>query len=282
MSIGRRAFLKAGLGTGAAAAAFPAWSAGLARAGGDAVAERIRAARAIGKPVLALLVPDAGDASARMYMWAELFSVADDATLAELALCEVVFARNAGVVAAARAAGLACPELGPEDVAVLLETDGEPARLVSGAGLPEVGSAFGFGAREDGYDASVRKRAAGLAARVRRAILPGETSLAKRATAAHGTFDMREQMSVVLDHYPRPRLTHLDRGAAIVLADARAEADAAQRAAKESNLARAALQRLWEHAPAGAAWSSSTGYCPPCGMGYTPAVSRHFLSFYAG
>jgi hypothetical protein len=161
---------------------------------------------------------------------------------------------------------------------VLLETDGEPARVVSGADLPALESMYRDGAQEDRYEASVRKRAAVLAARVRRAILPDQASLARRAAAAQGTFDMRVAMEISLEHHPRPILAHLDRGAAIVLAAARAGASAEQ----ESNLARAALQRLWEGAPQDARWSTSTGYCPPCGMGFTPAVSRHFLSFYAG
>jgi hypothetical protein len=275
----RRNFLQAG----ALAATFPAWRAGLARAGGttaNAVAEHVRAARAIGKPLLVLLVPEAQEGE-RMQLWSGLLALADDATLAELALCAVVCARTEDAARGARAAGATRPELAQDDVAVLIETDEASVRCVSGRDLPALAHAPFTPVDEDEgpYAASVRKRSAELAARVRAAVLPdGDASLARRAAAAEASLGMDLRMQLVLDLGPRPRLAHLDRGAAIVLAEARGAGDLA----KEAYLARAALQRLWEEPPAGARWHSTTNYCPPCGMGHTPAIARHFLSFYAG
>jgi len=283
MSLERRGFLKAAV----ALPALPSWTAGLSRGAQDdarpgANVERAhQRAREVGKPLLVLLIPyDDPSRAAQAETWSHLMAVADDATLAELALCEVVCAHPADVTLA-RPKGAAPTSLDPEDVAVLIEIDGEPARSISGAGLPGLESVDRFGSGEDSYDASARRRAAVLAERVRRAILPDAETLERRRATAEASLGMMKRMSLSLAHEPRPRLAHLDRGAALVLGDARSDADAARAATKESNLARAALQRLWEEAPEGALWQTSTGYCPPCGMGYIPTVSQHFLSFLA-
>ena len=77
----------------------------------------------------------------------------------------------------------------------------------------------------------------------------------------------------------RPKLSQLDASAAYVWRETR-KYNEADRARWTRCLADAAARRLWDAAPSGARWHTNTNYCPPCGMGFTPESSRHFLEFF--
>ncbi|MCP3917178.1 MAG: hypothetical protein GY711_16640 [bacterium] len=111
-----------------------------------------------------------------------------------------------------------------------------------------------------------------LAKRLQHLILPTPGALGRRAAQCQASLTMTDRMTLALTPGRRPRLPDIDRAAAEVLQSTSKHA--------VENLADAALMRLWQNAPAGSSWNYASDDCPPCGMGFTPEVSRHFLEFF--
>jgi hypothetical protein len=278
----RRTLLLAG-GAGLALSTSPRWiSDTFARQGGrtrepvgDPVSRALERAKAIGKPLFVVVVPEESLRTERGRLWGDLFAFAPDAALADFALCEWTCASATELV---RALPETKEKLARELVAVLVETDASAprARLVSfRVGDIARPAMSGYPAEE------LRKRAGELAELVRKAILPDDDSIQRREEQC-----LVSRPSEGFVEYPlpfddgyRPRLGAVDRFAALVRAEAEQMPD--RRAACIAALAQAGARRLWDGDVQGGAWKREEfDSCPPCGMGRVGISARVFLQFY--
>ena len=263
----------------------PAWRMSAQAESATHVSDALSTAERLGKPLLVLLVPeDAEDQEGRLRLWSELLAFADDDTLAELCLCEVVCATaNDGQ----NAVGDDWPEIEEDVIAVLVETDRPGAAVVSGAELPSVGRSCTV---EGSYGLASHARTAELSVRLRSAILPDDNALARRAERAALQNNGGNDVYAILQGFPRPRLREVDRIAALTLANARGIDNDQYRQDQTALVARAALLRLWEDAPSGTEWHRQNTLdlqpledpCPACGMAAAVPQSRTFLRMYTG
>lgn len=265
MNTDRRTLLGAG-----AALALPAWMASaFAREQAEEPApttldSALASARAVGKPLLVLLTD--GEHAGRI--WGEYFGSADEARWLDLALVEVACLPRAALAARVEFSA------GEPVWAVVVHTDDatKPA-LVAGA-LPNVPEM-----NHDEYEGPARARAAALAGLVRAAILNDEGALRRLMIAASKARSLDEPMvwagfEALCEPKSVVRFADVDRHAAAVR-------NIPEFATRLPELAIAARIRIFDRDPAGARWDTISQYCPNCGMGWTPPVSRYFLRFYA-
>lgn len=275
MNTSRRTILGAG-----AALALPVW---MARAfESEAAIEKTDAgletptlasarerARMIGKPLLVILTDPEGQEEIAGYVWGEFFALATQDTWLDLALVEVVCLPRAMLTQYTRTTR--------EDTvwAVLLESEGEVARIVQGTLTAPTVRLQG-----NEYGEQARARSAALAALVHSAVLPDAAAHARRSALALESLGRPMPLSPLHGSYEAAlgadspvRFVDLDRFAALVRFQ-----DPPMRL---EQLVLAARVRLFENDPLGARWNTGSNYCPPCGMGHVTAESRYFLSFYA-
>lgn len=273
-------------GSGLAVFAVPAWIRGAfaqqeARSktqgeglGPDTLERALERATAIGKPLMAIVVPEESLRLQRGRLWGDLFAFAPEEAMADFALCEWACAPVADLEGALPKSKA---KFSPETTAVLFETDGSSPRtqlLAFTLGELEPQSRGGFPVRE------MQDRAYQLARILQKAILPDADAWKRRwqqslrsGSTAEGDF------ALVLEDGIRPRLEAVDRHAGI--ARGNAELFPTQRGRYIAALAQAAARRLWDAEPAGAAWKTEhVDPCPPCGMGMIGGASRAFLEFY--
>ncbi len=276
----------------AGAASLPVWlSLGFGQTSGtrtSAVAGKdmkipIERARGIGKPLLVLLVPaDPTQTSLRGQMWGHyLANLSDDQAL-DLALCEVICAREADIASVLRRGKLE----GVDETtwAVLLETDSDPVKPVLVRGkLPSPQTA--------GFEGPSPELRPALEKLLRSAIVPDEAAQQRRMAQAvlvtpNGTKigameseDAFAQFESIGGDGP-VRRRDLDRWAARVRFVKIPDMGEFKVLDRRPMLADAARIRLFEQSPDGAQWMTSTMYCPPCGMGRVPPGSRFFLKFF--
>lgn len=299
----RRRFLSLGAAGLAGSTLFPRWIAPTFAAGtgdttvGDAADESARSelietaaahARSLGKPLLAIVIPeDEEQRTLRGYLWGHFLAGAGDEALANLCLCSLVCSDESQL---ARRFPKAAKKLSGTPLAWLIETDGAG---LDGTGLDSTGLVgrpiaasiedldprkyWGRGA-ELGHEVdALNERVAKL---LEGEIVADRKMLERRAKQVAGTLTQTELMSTAFPEHPepRPKLKTIDRIAGKLRL--RAEEIPAEREAWLALLAGSLCQRVWEQDPVGARWRQVSDYCPPCGMGHTPAISRHFLEFY--
>lgn len=278
--LARRSFMLTAGGITAAALATP-WQ--LALGGpGVAVSEKLlpgalARARAAGKPLLAICIPeDENERAAAGRLWGLLLSVGSHECLADLALCEVVFAPTAELRAARPVAEGKWPA---DTIALVFETSSAEGqtRIVHGEGIP-LDSLSKYLAPNFEQDAQTcltetAKRLRSVLARDARMI--GQRFEQALAVLNEGKTAGPSSWS----HYAtRPKLAHVDQTAAMAR---QFTLDHPERRAKLIEiLADAAAQRLFERDPEGAQWNVASDYCPPCGMAIVPPLAKHFLELY--
>jgi hypothetical protein len=297
----RRKFLGTTAGL-AAAALWPGW---LRRAFGEreaeawlgpvspGLAEALRGARRVGKPMLVLVIPaDASERWRRGRAFGELIHHGGDKALATLALAELVCAPMDEVRRHVPEAGDAEPLL------VLFETD-EPqprvrmvdARLTENA--PRAGRAMDWDEMRRLEDRVVEERIAQLSLLLRRALAPDRRTLDRRARQAQAALAIDEIAAVeraVMDGCGL-ELELADRAAALIARSAE-ESGPSRRPALIALLAQAAAARLRDRPVPGSRWARSSGCgtvvegepelsrMVACGMGHVPAKSQRFLYFF--
>lgn len=181
--MGRRALI-GWTAAGVAGAAAPAWiAAAFADEGDDGttpgpLGAALRAARASGRPVLVIVIPEAeGERRERGTVWGELLNHGSEEGLARLALCEVVCARLADVRAVK--AIMDAPSIEP--FALLVEDmRARPVRVDAGA-LPPAG----FTPEENAaYEMRAMARIARIEAVLATALAPSGAALGWPASEA--------------------------------------------------------------------------------------------------
>lgn len=240
----------------------------------ESIARALERATAIGKPLMAIVVPAEDLRLERGRLWGDLFAFAPEAAMADFALCEWICAPKADL---ARALPDLEKKIARETVAVLIETQDAPVktRLVSfRLGDLAAKPMGGFPVKD------MQERARELARHLQAVILPDPNAWQVRhAQSASSTGPSAEDLPLVLDSSLRPRLRAVDRHAAVVRANG--ENGPQQRARCISLLAQAAALRLWDSEFSGASWKTEhVDPCPPCGMARMDGASRAFLEFY--
>lgn len=277
---------RSALALGIAACAIPTWMAssfaqGQAREPGGAkrLLDAIAAAKNIGKPLLVIVVPAEPARRERGRIWGRFFANANDEAMLDLAVCEVACATRADVVSVL---GKEPIEVHDGDWAVLVETQrtASVAKVIGGA-LPDVKRHVS----NDDEPEAVRAQIATLASLLRRAIVPDAQTIQRRYEQSLGSIrddSMRsEEMGILectVSEQSPVRLRDLDRLAAMMRWTVKGAANPKRETLVR--LAEAARVRLFEYDPPGARWHIVSNHCPPCGMGFTPQVSRYFLEFY--
>jgi hypothetical protein len=231
----------------------------------------VLSARALGKPVLVLVVPDEGPGRLELgIVFGELLELGGDALLADLALVEVACATR---VQLRRAAGRECAgDLG------LLELEGELPRWTA---IDFVVDLF----TPEGSVRTPMSRTALLARledAVRSAIGSGPAALDARAEVARAALSPKlvSRLESAITLRTRLPIPTVDAGAALLRA-------AAERSEKSRDfwlprLAHAATVRMVAAAPHGAVWELPRHPCAggPCGTGSFSFRSRRFLRYY--
>jgi hypothetical protein len=239
-----------------------------------AAASAYRRARATGRPLLVLVVPETEDMIAyeRQHAFGEWLNHGGDETLAMLALTEVFVGRMSHV-------RRVLPSTPAEDAVMLLvETSELPSRVVPlRAELPNLfdGSPWAEGMtweeRERRDEARIDERVAILTSLLRGALVPDAATISRRVAQAESVRNLEHRAAV---HY------------------ARAMASSAEtRASMLHDLAERARERLVGERVPGSRWARSSGCGTTiegeednigvaCGMGHVPARSVRFLYFY--
>jgi hypothetical protein len=239
------------------------------------VASGYRRARATGRPLLVLVVPEQEDIAAdeRAHAFGELLNHGGDEALAMLSLAEVVAARLAHVRRVAPSAP-APSEEGP--VLVLIETDRLPARVSAHtAPIPSLSTAWVDGdtwetkARRD--EQRIDERIAALTDLVRNALVPDAAAIGRRVAQSEAIPSLAERPAV---QYQRAMAASGERRTQML-----------------HELAERARDRIVEERVPGSRWARSGGCgmviegedvqaMMACGMGHVPERSMRFLYFY--
>ncbi len=253
----------------------------------DPVSTAIARARAMGKPLLVLIVPEEEkEQRERGTVIGSLLSEGDADSLIALSLCEVLCASMEEL-------DRVVPDVDPEALMVLVETGADKlSSLGGGQELPELlDEDFeteereyfnSFLARRDYLESELRDLVAADAAMVKRR---GEESRRSLSDSEHAAL-----LQDAEDAYENPRL--VDRAAGLVLSMA-AERKVPLRKTRLA-LCVAAKARVRTAPPTGAKWGNYTGCgydledvepkdqpCRfACGTGFTPVLGRRFLAFY--
>jgi len=275
-SLQRRHFL--GLAAGAALVP-PFVERGFYANGATNLERALARAKDRAKPLLVLVVPpeDTLARRERGAIWGEFLSRANDATLAVLALVEVTCATSQEIEKTGR------EKPSESTLAVLLETGADRSmKSVSSEGI-SMRTLYSQGSGPWDYEEGGKKRVEQLSSRIRETILRGDDrldGLFEQWNARYGSDHEHWHLHDVLLHgeSARPRLRDVDLAAVVVYRYARSSTEAMK--AWREHLANAASMRLFESDLDGARWRTNSSYCPPCGMGRTPEIARHFLEFY--
>jgi hypothetical protein len=270
----RRSLLQAGALGAATLPGFLARAFAQERCGADAeevaaVARAYRRARALGRPLLVLVVPKRPwvDADSSEEEWRERAQRGDvlgqwilhggDDALALFSLVEVLAARLEDlrrIVPSAAEAGARLPHFVIVDV-VTAQAAAFHAELPPDPPPPE--DRYGSAADEIAYERISDARTEVLTALLRTALLPDDAAVER----------------LVAQESSRPALEL--RAAELYRRAMRADDD--ERTRIIARLATAARMRLVDRDPSGAEWRYD--HCPLCGMGWVPERSRRFLYF---
>lgn len=307
----RRRFLALSTAGALGATALPAWLASAFGActppGGrparavDPVLRAFDEARRRGRPLLVLIVPENDGARALAgRAWGQALTHGSDELLADLALCDVVCAREASLRAALTERVTLPEELGQ---AALVETDGCAVRAITCTRCwePLVPESMSFSCDQE-YDAEytsrARTRISCLQAEFHRAIFcyPEASDVRMEACALAFGLDLNRVWHEGIEATGMD----LDRAAhevpAIVHWDVRGPRSPGKHQALEA-LSHAAAERLRVEPPEGSRWMWNAGCAdhaeveePPvrgeefllvsCGMGYVPEIGVRFLEFF--
>lgn len=216
-----------------------------------------RRARRAGKPLLVIVVPDGERQWAIGTLWGELLNHGGDATLACLALVDIVCAPMTALRAL-------LPSLGTgEPLAVLVETDRVPARTtLLETEVPDWSNRYWDGTGTDA-DTIIDERIRIVGELLRDAIAPSQERVSERAAHAARRMPAAERSRLLASlaaaaTFPLP-LPLVVRGAALVMREAMTTSSEAQRRALEWALAASARVRFVNDPPPGAAtrWGRS-------------------------
>ena len=254
----------------------------------------IERARVAGKPLLVFVVPtDPQCVLERQVAFGQYLNLCDDEALADLALCEVVCAREADLEAVIPGtSGLG------EPLFVLVETDGfQPAHRTLDARLEQlVWRPFERAQAQEDFERQVTRRVQRMAALVGGGVASDLPTLERRALQARKALGEQagELVERVLADPGIP--ADIDRVAAVVRLAAE-QGD--RRDMFITALSNSARSRLRLQPPSGAWWAFDIGcghhlegyteYVAvggilmtqvACGMGHVPELSQRFLHFY--
>ena len=321
----RRMFLGAA-GLGVLAPKLPAWlKAGFQEAGGERhcpnpfVRSTLERARALGKPTLVFVVPERGEDSsdpeersaieerwARQTLFGQYLNYCSEEGLLDLALCEVLCARQSDVA-------VHVPEAVDAESPLLLLVDPVAGVRAAADDLPELPNrdAWGWGPDRDRHLEDLRKSVRGRVRGLERSLnrLLHEQDLERGAVARYASLAVERLGDDVIDAVEAARLGRseleprvADDAAAIVLRSADASTNEGRHLL--ARLADGARFRLRTGPPFGATWARSGGcgseneaipddhpaagiepellpqLAISCGMGHVPEVSRRFLDFW--
>jgi hypothetical protein len=269
------------------------------------VAPALARARALGKPLLVLVVPEERGQAwwDRAKAFGELLQHASREALLDLALCEVLCATRSDLARhVPAAAGLADAPLALVDVDGTLTAARDD--LPPGPERPR-GRMLAGEVRAE-YTAAVLARVAEVELRIRELVAPDADALARREVTAARSLDpaVLERIAVAYAGGPALDPREADDGAAVVRSLLRPGVEEREHVAElRASLIAGTTWRLREGPPLGARWQSTLG-CGShiedlpdghpaaleggrsrgsgfgCGMAHVPEASRRFLSFW--